>query len=131
MEVVHTGPHRTPRQIVATALQEDPDGIGLPVLSGARMTLFAEVLRLLRKEGAEDIVVFGGGIIPADGIPELLDLGVAGIFTPGAPPRAITGWVHAGMGRPVAARRVTGRTAPGSPHRWRRGKEGGRTAPGG
>ncbi|GGT25266.1 hypothetical protein GCM10010240_67130 [Streptomyces griseoviridis] len=68
--------------------------------------------------------MFGGGIIPADGIPELLDLGVAGIFTPGAPGRAITGWVHAGMGRPVAARRVTGRPAPGSPHRWRRGKEG-------
>ncbi|GGU66861.1 hypothetical protein GCM10010259_66370 [Streptomyces daghestanicus] len=95
------------------------------------MTLFAEVLRLLREEGAEDIVVFGGGIIPADGIPELLDLGVAGIFTPGAPGRAITGWVHAGMGRPVAARRVTGRPAPGPPHRRRRGKEGGRTAPGG
>ncbi|GGS69372.1 hypothetical protein GCM10010238_67460 [Streptomyces griseoviridis] len=78
------------------------------------MTLFAEVLRLLREEGAEDIVVFGGGIIPADGIPELLDLGVAGIFTPGAPGRAITGWVHAGMGRPVAARRVTGRPRPGT-----------------
>ncbi len=103
VEVIYTGLHQTPRQIVDTAIQEDADGIGLSVLSGAHMTLFAEVLRLLREEDAEDIVVFGGGIIPDGDIPELLDLGVAGIFTPGTPTREITEWVHAGMGRPVAA----------------------------
>ncbi|MFF7948657.1 cobalamin B12-binding domain-containing protein [Streptomyces griseorubiginosus] len=103
VEVVYTGLHQTPRQIVDTAIQEDADGIGLSVLSGAHMTLFAEVLRLLREEDAQDIVVFGGGIIPDGDIPELLDLGVAGIFTPGTPTREITEWVHTGMGRPTAA----------------------------
>ncbi|MEU6276892.1 cobalamin B12-binding domain-containing protein [Streptomyces populi] len=103
VEVIYTGLHQTPRQIVDTAIQEDADGIGLSVLSGAHMTLFAEVIRLLREESAEDIVVFGGGIIPDGDIPELLDLGVAGIFTPGTPTREITEWVRAGMGRPVAA----------------------------
>ncbi|MFC8870306.1 cobalamin B12-binding domain-containing protein [Streptomyces sp. NPDC057148] len=103
VEVVYTGLHQTPRQIVDTAIQEDADGIGLSVLSGAHMTLFAEVLRLLREEDAEDIVVFGGGIIPDGDIPELLDLGVAGIFTPGTPTREITEWVRTGMGRPVVA----------------------------
>ncbi|MFF7050480.1 cobalamin B12-binding domain-containing protein [Streptomyces griseorubiginosus] len=103
VEVVYTGLHQTPRQIVDTAIQEDADGIGLSVLSGAHMTLFAEVLRLLREEDAQDIVVFGGGIIPDGDIPELLDLGVAGIFTPGTPTREITEWVHTGMGRPAAA----------------------------
>ncbi|MFC8363725.1 cobalamin B12-binding domain-containing protein [Streptomyces griseorubiginosus] len=103
VEVIYTGLHQTPRQIVDTAIQEDADGIGLSVLSGAHMTLFAEVLRLLREEDAQDIVVFGGGIIPDGDIPELLDLGVAGIFTPGTPTREITEWVHTGMGRPAAA----------------------------
>ncbi|MEV8069538.1 cobalamin B12-binding domain-containing protein [Streptomyces sp. NPDC085995] len=94
VEVVYTGLHQAPRQIVDTALQEDADGIGLSVLSGAHMTLFAEVLRLLRERGAQDILVFGGGIIPDADIPELLDLGVAAVFTPGTPTRAITDWVH-------------------------------------
>ncbi|MEV7731269.1 cobalamin B12-binding domain-containing protein [Streptomyces sp. NPDC086033] len=99
VEVVYTGLHQTPRQIVDTALQEDADGIGLSVLSGAHMTLFAEVLRLLREEDAADIPVFGGGIIPAGDIPELLALGVAAVFTPGTPTREITDWVHTRLGR--------------------------------
>ncbi|WP_324786252.1 cobalamin B12-binding domain-containing protein [Streptomyces sp. H51] len=98
VEVVYTGLHQTPRQIVDTALQEDADGIGLSVLSGAHMTLFAEVLRLLREEGAADITVFGGGIIPEADIPELLGLGVAAVFTPGTPMREITDWVHGRLG---------------------------------
>ncbi|WP_175412241.1 cobalamin B12-binding domain-containing protein [Streptomyces sp. TRM64462] len=93
-EVIYTGLHQTARQIVDTALQEDADGIGLSVLSGAHMTLFAEVMNLLKEEEAEDITVFGGGIIPAADIPPLLDLGVAALFTPGTPTKEITDWVH-------------------------------------
>ncbi|MDT5032222.1 MAG: isobutyryl-CoA mutase small subunit, partial [Actinoplanes sp.] len=84
MEVVYTGLHQTPEQIVETAIQEDADAIGLSVLSGAHMTLFRRVLELLAERDAVDIVVFGGGIIPADDIGELEKLGVARIFTPGA-----------------------------------------------
>ncbi|MEW1780418.1 cobalamin B12-binding domain-containing protein [Streptomyces sp. NPDC086777] len=98
VEVVYTGLHQTPRQIVDTALQEDADGIGLSVLSGAHMTLFAEVLRLLREEDAADVVVFGGGIIPDADVSALLGLGVAAVFTPGTPTRAITDWVHTRLG---------------------------------
>ncbi|KFG72830.1 cobalamin B12-binding domain-containing protein [Streptomyces mutabilis] len=94
VEVVYTGLHQTPRQIVDTAVQEDADGIGLSVLSGAHMTLFADVLRLLREKEAADITVFGGGIIPVADIPPLLDLGVAALFTPGTTTREITDWVH-------------------------------------
>ncbi|MFC1233318.1 MULTISPECIES: cobalamin B12-binding domain-containing protein [Streptomyces] len=94
VEVVYTGLHQTPRQIVDTALQEDVDAIGLSVLSGAHMTLFADVLALLREEGAEDITVFGGGIIPETDIAALLRLGVAALFTPGTPTRAVTDWVR-------------------------------------
>lgn len=94
VEVIYTGLHQTPRQIVDIALQEDADGIGLSVLSGAHMTLFAEVLWLLRDEDASDIAVFGGGIVPEADIPELLALGVAAVFTPGTPTREITDWVH-------------------------------------
>ena len=84
VEVIYTGLHQTPEQIVAAALQEDADGIGLSVLSGAHMTQFARVLELLKERGADDITVFGGGIIPAADISELQQLGVARIFTPGA-----------------------------------------------
>ncbi|CAL9489643.1 Methylmalonyl-CoA mutase [Streptomyces sp. enrichment culture] len=98
VEVIYTGLHQTPRQIVDTALQEDVDGIGLSVLSGAHMTLFADVLALLRKEDATDIAVFGGGVIPDADIPELLDMGVAAVFTPGTPTRKITEWVHTHLG---------------------------------
>src|SRR5690606_3452779 len=84
MEVIYTGLHQTPEQIVDTALQEDADAIGLSVLSGAHNTLFGKVLELLRERDAEDIKVFGGGIIPEDDIAPLKDQGVAELFTPGA-----------------------------------------------
>src|SRR6201990_2179054 len=84
MEVIYTGLHQTPEQIVETAIQEDADAIGLSVLSGAHMTLFRRVVELLAERDAADIVVFGGGIIPAGDIAELEKLGVAKIFTPGA-----------------------------------------------
>ncbi|MEU0744724.1 cobalamin B12-binding domain-containing protein [Streptomyces sp. NPDC006134] len=99
IEVVYTGLHQTPRQIVDTALQEDVDGIGLSVLSGAHLTLFAQVMEFLKEEDATDITVFGGGIIPEADIPPLLGLGVAALFTPGTPTREITDWVHAHVGR--------------------------------
>ena len=94
MEVVYTGLHQTPEQIVEAAIQEDADAVGLSVLSGAHMTLFAKTLELLRERDAEDIVVFGGGIIPEDDIPELYRLGVAKIFTPGAATTEIVSWVR-------------------------------------
>ena len=94
MEVIYTGLHQTPEQIVETAIQEDADAVGLSVLSGAHMTLFARVLELLRQRDAADIVVFGGGIIPADDIPQLAAMGVARIFTPGATTAEIVDWVR-------------------------------------
>ena len=97
MEVIYTGLHQTPEQIVETALQEDADGIGLSVLSGAHMTLFRRVLELLHERDAADIVVFGGGIIPDDDIPQLEQLGVAKVFTPGASTQSIVDWVRANV----------------------------------
>lgn len=94
MEVIYTGLHQTPEQIVATALAEDADAIGLSVLSGAHLTLFARVLALLAAEDASDIVVFGGGIIPAADRADLLALGVAGVFGPGATMADIVAWVR-------------------------------------
>jgi methylmalonyl-CoA mutase, C-terminal domain len=102
MEVIYTGLHQTPEQIVDTAIQEDADAIGLSILSGAHMTLFAKVLELLREREAEDIKVFGGGIIPEDDIPPLKEQGVAEIFTPGATTTSIVDWVRQNV-RPVAA----------------------------
>lgn len=104
VEVIYTGLHQTPEQIVAAALQEDADGIGLSVLSGAHMTLFARVLELLREREASDITVFGGGIIPESDIAELERLGVAKIFTPGATTQEIAGWVKSNLARKAAAR---------------------------
>ena len=98
IEVVYTGLHQTPEQIVETALQEDADAVGLSVLSGAHMTLFAKVVELLADRGADDVVVFGGGIIPDDDIPRLAELGVARVFTPGAPTTEIVEWVKANVG---------------------------------
>ncbi|UED84550.1 cobalamin B12-binding domain-containing protein [Streptomyces profundus] len=95
MEVVYTGLHQTPEQIVATAVQEDADALGLSILSGAHNTLFARVIELLREQNAADITVFGGGIIPEDDIPPLRELGVAAIFTPGAPTGEVVEWVRA------------------------------------
>jgi methylmalonyl-CoA mutase, C-terminal domain len=93
MEVIYTGLHQTPEQIVETAIQEDADAIGVSVLSGAHMTLFPKILQLLAERDAADIVVFGGGIIPADDIAELRAAGVATVFTPGATTTEIASWV--------------------------------------
>lgn len=94
MEVIYTGLHQTPEQIVEAAIQEDADAVGLSVLSGAHMTLFAKVLELLRAREAEDIVVFGGGIIPEADLIELEAMGVAKVFTPGAATTEIVSWVR-------------------------------------
>ena len=94
VEVIYTGLHQTPEQIVAAALQEDADAIGLSVLSGAHMTQFSRVLELLAERGAQDIVVFGGGIIPDADIAPLKELGVAEVFTPGTPTSSIVEWVN-------------------------------------
>jgi len=98
MEVIYTGLHQTPEQIVEAAIQEDADAVGLSVLSGAHMTLFAKVVALLKERDAADIVVFGGGIIPEDDIPELRAMGVATVFTPGATTTDIVAWVRANVG---------------------------------
>jgi methylmalonyl-CoA mutase C-terminal domain/subunit len=94
MEVIYTGLHQTPEQIVATAVQEDAQAIGLSVLSGAHMTLFRKVIDLLAEQDARDIVVFGGGIIPDADIAPLKELGVAEVFTPGTPTGTIVDWVR-------------------------------------
>jgi methylmalonyl-CoA mutase C-terminal domain/subunit len=101
MEVIYTGLHQTPEQIVETAIQEDADAIGLSVLSGAHLTLFRRVTELLRERGADDVVVFGGGIIPEADLPELGRMGVAKIFTPGATTMAIVEWVRGNVGTAV------------------------------
>jgi isobutyryl-CoA mutase small subunit len=93
-EVIYTGLHQTPEMIAEAAIQEDADAVGLSIHSGAHMTLFPKVVRLLRERGAEDIVVFGGGIIPAEDIAKLRDEGVERIFTPGATTGEITGWLR-------------------------------------
>jgi methylmalonyl-CoA mutase, C-terminal domain len=93
-EVIYTGLHQTPEQIVATAIQEDVDAIGLSVLSGAHNYLFARVLELLREKGAEDIAVFGGGIIPPEDITALKAMGVKELFTPGTSTQDIIRFVR-------------------------------------
>ncbi len=93
MEVIYTGLFQTPEQIVQTAIQEDADGIGLSILSGAHMTLFPLVLEQLKAQGAEDIVFFGGGTIPAEDAAALKKLGVQAVFTPGAPLHEIVDFV--------------------------------------
>ena len=93
-EVVYTGLHQTPEQIVQTAIQEDADVVGLSVLSGAHLTLFPRVVELLRERGAGDVVVFGGGIIPPDDVAELEAAGVARVFGPGTPTQDIVTWLH-------------------------------------
>ena len=94
VEVIYTGLHQTPEQIVAAAIQEDVDAVGLSILSGAHMTLFSRVIELLKERGAADIVVFGGGIIPDDDIPQLKKLGVSEIFTPGSSTQDIVQWIR-------------------------------------
>lgn len=93
VEVIYTGLHQTPQQIVDAALSEDADFIGMSILSGAHMTLFAELMQLLDASDATDIVVFGGGIIPEADIPALEQMGVARIFTPGTPTQDVVDWV--------------------------------------
>ncbi|MDQ1744585.1 MAG: isobutyryl-CoA mutase small subunit [Pseudonocardiales bacterium] len=101
MEVIYTGLHQTPEQIVETVIQEDADCVGLSVLSGAHMTLFRRVTELLAEREATDVVVFGGGIIPDGDLPELQRLGVAKVFTPGATMEEIVRWVRENVGAGV------------------------------
>lgn len=103
MEVIYTGLHQTPEQIVRTALAEDADAIGLSVLSGAHMTLFARVVELLKAERADDIVVFGGGIIPEADRAPLSEMGVAAVFTPGSSMAQVVDWVRANVRPPRTA----------------------------
>jgi methylmalonyl-CoA mutase C-terminal domain/subunit len=98
MEVVYTGLHQTPEQIVETALQEDADAVGLSILSGAHMTLVPRIIELLKEQEAEGIVVVVGGTIPNQDIPELKELGVAEVFTPGAPTQAIVDFIQDNVG---------------------------------
>jgi methylmalonyl-CoA mutase C-terminal domain/subunit len=100
-EVIYTGLHQTPEQIVETAIQEDADLIGLSVLSGAHMTLFRRLVELLAERDASDIRVFGGGIIPDEDLPALEELGVAKVFTPGATTGEITAWVADAFAEPA------------------------------
>jgi len=93
-EVIYTGLHQTPEMIAEAAVQEDADAVGLSVLSGAHMTLFPEVMRLLKERGAGEIAVFGGGIIPDDDAVKLKEMGVRQIFTPGASTEDIVKWVR-------------------------------------
>jgi methylmalonyl-CoA mutase C-terminal domain/subunit len=93
-EVIYTGLFQTPEQVAETALQEDADAVGLSILSGAHMTLFPRVVEELHKRGLEDVLVFGGGIVPAPDIVKLKEIGVAEIFTPGAPMATITDWLE-------------------------------------
>ncbi len=93
-EVIYTGLHQTPDQVAETVVEEDADALGLSILSGAHMTHFPRVLELLREAGADDVVVFGGGIIPASDVAALEELGVAALFTPGATMASITGWLE-------------------------------------
>ena len=104
VEVVYLGLHNTPREIVSSAVQEDVDAIGISIHSAAHMTLFEEVLKLLKRSGASDIAVFGGGIVPKEEIRALKRKGVAEIFTPGAPLDEIVRFVN-GMARPVGGKR--------------------------
>ena len=98
MEVIYTGLHQTPEQIVETVIQEDADAVGLSVLSGAHMTLFAKTLDLLKANDIDDVIVFGGGIIPDADIPQLEKSGVAKIFTPGTPLDEVVRWVTTNVG---------------------------------
>ncbi|GAA4910883.1 methylmalonyl-CoA mutase C-terminal domain/subunit [Stackebrandtia albiflava] len=102
MEVIYTGLHQTPEQIVAACIAEDADAVGLSVLSGAHLTLFKRVTELLAERDAGDIVVFGGGIIPEEDIPVLKEYGVAKIFTPGATTQSIVEWVRGNVAAAAA-----------------------------
>lgn len=102
-EVIYTGLRQTPEQVAEAALQEDADGVGLSLLSGAHMTLFPRVLEELQKRGLDDVLVFGGGIIPGNDITTLKAMGVAEIFTPGATMVSVTDWLTAALAERDAA----------------------------
>ena len=97
MEVIYTGLHQTPEQIVETVIQEDADAVGLSILSGAHMTLVPRVMQLLREQGADDVVVTLGGTIPSDDVRELKQLGVAEVFTPGASTQAAVDFIRSAV----------------------------------
>ena len=103
MEVIYTGLHQTPEQIAAAAIQEDVDAVGLSCLSGAHMTLFPRVVDLLKEQGGDNILVFGGGIVPDSDIPALEKAGIAQIFTPGASTKEIIEWVNGNVGDRTAS----------------------------
>ena len=98
-EVIYTGLHQTPEQIAETTVQEDADAVGLSLLSGAHMTLMPRIVDLLREKGADNVLVFGGGIIPDADIPKLKELGVAAVFTPGTPMKTISEWLRDALDR--------------------------------
>jgi methylmalonyl-CoA mutase C-terminal domain/subunit len=102
-EVIYTGLHQTPEMIVAAAIQEDVDAVGLSILSGAHMTIFPAVIELLREKGAADIAVFGGGIIPQDDVPKLTEKGVSAVFLPGSSTLSIIEWIRANIHPRAAA----------------------------
>jgi methylmalonyl-CoA mutase C-terminal domain/subunit len=102
-EVIYTGLHQTPEMIVAAAIQEDVDAVGLSVLSGAHMTIFPAVIDLLREKGASDVSVFGGGIIPQDDVPKLTSKGVAAVFLPGSSTQTIIEWIRTNVHPRAAA----------------------------
>ena len=102
-EVVYTGLHQTPEMIAAAAVQEDVDAVGLSIMSGAHNTLFPAVIKALEAKGAGDIVVFGGGIVPEADMPELTEMGVAKVFTPGATTGETITWVRENLGTPATA----------------------------
>jgi methylmalonyl-CoA mutase C-terminal domain/subunit len=102
-EVIYTGLHQTPEQIVEAAIQEDADGVGLSCHSGAHMTLFPKVAEGLKAQGAGDVVVFGGGIIPKDDVPKLQEAGIERIFTPGTATSQIVGWLNERLGERARA----------------------------
>ena len=97
MEVIYTGLHQTPEQVVAAVVEEDAQAVGLSVHSGAHLTLFPRVVELLAAAGADDVLVFGGGIIPPEDVVTLQGQGVAAVFTPGAPMNTIVDWVRANV----------------------------------
>ena len=103
MEVIYTGLHQTPEQIVETAIQEDADAVGISILSGAHMTLVPRILEGLKENGAEDVLVIVGGTIPDEDAKELKGQGVAEIFTPGATTQSIVDWVRANVRQPAGA----------------------------
>ena len=102
-EVIYTGLHQTPEQVVQAVIQEDADAVGLSLLSGAHLTLVPKIMEALRANGAGDVLVVCGGIIPDADIPKLKDMGVAALFTPGAPMQQIVDWLQAALDEREAA----------------------------